>query len=133
MTNSNRADLEQWEEVYKRGLLTFWILLLLDEREMYAYEMQPALARISQQTIDVDENSIYRALRRFAEAGFVQSSLRDSESGPSRRYFRLTSLGRSLLGDFIERNLMVFSSPDILARMRVVLDTRNQSGEKTDG
>ena len=29
----------KWEGVYKKGLLSFWILLLLDERPSYAYEM----------------------------------------------------------------------------------------------
>ena len=31
--------LEQWEGVFKKGLLTFWVLLLLHERPMYVFEM----------------------------------------------------------------------------------------------
>ena len=133
MKQADRTALSQWEEVHKRGLLTFWMLLLLNEQEMYAYEMRPAIAEISQQTIDVDDNSIYRALKRFAEAGYVQSDVRASEAGPPRRYFTLTPAGRTLLADFIERNLLVFLSPRVVASMHNVLAMRDPTGESTNG
>lgn len=106
--------LQQWEEVYKRGLLSFWLLLLLNEREMYAYEMGEAIKTISSGTMEADDNSIYRALRRFAEANLVASQKRKSEIGPPRRYFWLTALGRELLARFIERNILLFQQPHIV-------------------
>lgn len=129
----NLAALTQWEAVYKRGLLTFWILLLLHEREMYAYEMRASLAEISQGTIDVDDNSIYRALKRFAEAGFVRSDLRASEAGPARRYFTLTPAGLALLAGFIERNLLVFQTPRIVESIQRVLAQCDGSTEERHG
>ena len=125
--------LAQWEEVYKRGLLTFWMLLLLSQREMYAYEMRPSIADISQQTIDVDDNSIYRALKRFAEAGFVRSDVRASETGPPRRYFTLTPAGRALLASFIERNLLVFQSPAVAESIQRVMNMENKNDGDNDG
>jgi PadR family transcriptional regulator, regulatory protein PadR len=127
----DRAALAQWEEVYKRGLLTFWILLLLNEREMYAYEMRASIAEFSQGTIDVDDNSIYRALKRFAEAGFVHSDLRASEAGPARRYFTLTPAGLALLAGFIERNLLVFQTPRIVESIRRVLKQFDRTMEES--
>jgi PadR family transcriptional regulator, regulatory protein PadR len=123
---AKKADLGllmQWEEVYKRGLLTFWILLMLSKRQMYAYEMRTSIADFSQGTIDVDDNSIYRALKRFADAKLVASDLRPSESGPARRYFALTEAGRALLANFIERNLMVFQTPSVVEAIRDVIET----------
>lgn len=130
MVENEQATLMQWEEVYKRGLLTFWILLLLSERERYAYEMRASIADFSQSTIEVDDNSIYRALRRFSEAGLVQSQTRPSESGPARRYFSLTAAGHDLLARFIERNLLVFQSPTVVEAMHRVLNSR--SGQHGD-
>src|SRR5262245_43232916 len=101
----------QWEDTYKKGLLSFWILLQLACRETYPYEMRGEIARISGQTILVDDNSIYRALRRFDSAGLVESTSHASESGPARRYFRLSAKGRSLLGRFARRNILIFQSP----------------------
>jgi PadR family transcriptional regulator len=116
----------QWEEVYKRGLVTFWMLLLLSQREMYAYEMRASIIDVSQQTIDVDDNSIYRALKRFAEAGLVRSDVRSSETGPPRRYFTLTLAGQTLLASFIERNLLVFQSPAVVEIMQRVADIKKE-------
>ena len=106
--------LEQWETVYKRGLLSFWIMLLLSEREMYAYEMSDAIKALSNGTIVADDNSIYRALKRFGQTGIIDSEKRASESGPSRRYFWLTDSGRTLLQRFTERNILLFQQPAVM-------------------
>jgi PadR family transcriptional regulator PadR len=106
--------LEQWEDVYKKGLLSFWLLLLLVQRKAYPYEMKAAIAEMSQNTITVEENSIYRALKRLAQSGIVDSEVIRSETGPSRRYFYLTPLGMDLLAAFINRNIQIFQKPDVV-------------------
>jgi PadR family transcriptional regulator PadR len=111
------ALLEQWEGVYKKGLLTFWVLLLLHERPMYVFEMGEALDAASRGTITADERSLYRALRRFERAGFVESEWRESDVGPRRRYYRLCELGKELLRRFTERNILLFQEPDIARRL----------------
>lgn len=117
MTSKHDELLEQWEQNYKRGLLSFWILLALSEREMYAYEMGNEIRLLSQETIVADDNSIYRALKRFADSGLVCSEQRPSEVGPPRRYFLLSDLGRTLLKQFIMRNLTVFQAPRVVKAM----------------
>ena len=103
--------LSQWEETYKKGLLTFWLLLLLSQRKAYPYEMKSAIIDLSQNTISAEENSIYRALNRLAQYGIVESEMRLSETGPNRRYFSLTDDGKELLVRFITRNIQVFQHP----------------------
>jgi PadR family transcriptional regulator, regulatory protein PadR len=113
MVKQNDVDylLSQWEENYKKGLLTFWLLLLLAQRKAYPYEMKSAVAELSQNTISADENSIYRALNRLAQYGIVESEVQLSETGPNRRYFSLTDTGKILLVRFITRNIQVFQHP----------------------
>lgn len=113
--------LEKWETVYNRGLLSFWILLLLHQRPMYAYEMQDEIRHLSAGTVAPEENSIYRALRRFAREGVVSSQRVRSDVGPPRRYFSLTPAGRELLARFISRNLLAFDQPEVRAVMADVL------------
>jgi len=113
--------LAKWEEVYKRGLLSFWLLLQLHERACYPYEMADAIERLSQGSVSVDHNSIYRALGRFQEMGVVHSEYRESGSGPDRRYFSLTRNGLMLLADFIRRNVVVLASPKVAQRTKSVL------------
>ena len=112
--------LAQWEGTYKKGLLSFWLLLLLAQRKAYPYEMKAAIEELSQSSISADENSIYRALKRLAQSGVVASEIQPSESGPDRRYFFLTDLGQELLIRFISRNILVFQHPvvaDLIQKM----------------
>ena len=124
MTDDSGVEtlLEQWEGVYKKGLLSFWLLLLLHERPMYAFEMGEALDEASLGTVSADTKSLYRALRRFEAIGLVQSSWQASETGPSRRYYQLTSLGVSLLRRFAARNILLFQEPSIAARLSALMD-----------
>lgn len=117
--------LDQWESVYKKGLLTFWLLLLLHERPMYAFEMGEQLTRVSQGTVTADEKSLYRALRRFEAIDLVASTWQPSDVGPRRRYYELTPLGLQLLRRFTERNILLFQEPDVAARLAALLETGN--------
>ncbi len=109
--------LEQWEGVYKKGLLTFWVLLLLYEHPLYVFEMGALLKTVSRDTMTADERSLYRALRRFERAGFVDSEWQESDVGPRRRYYRLSELGAELLRQFTKRNILLFQEPDIERRL----------------
>ncbi len=105
--------LEKWEEVYKKGLLSFWMLLVLHRRPAYPFEMNVLIQQLSQGTISADDNSLYRALSRFEDMGLVASELQPSPNGPARRYYTLTSAGRQLLRRFIERNVLVFRNAEV--------------------
>jgi PadR family transcriptional regulator, regulatory protein PadR len=96
-------------------LLSFWILLLLHGRPVYAYEMTTMVADMSRGTVIADEKSIYRALKRFEESCIVQSEMQRSDIGPPRRYYSLTPMGQQLLTRFIERNIRIFAQPDVAA------------------
>ena len=113
--------LDQWESVYKKGLLTFWVLLLLHERPSYVFEMGEQLEELSQGSISVDEKSLYRALRRFEAMGVVESTWQPSDVGPRRRYYALTALGNALLREFTQRNILIFREPAIEERMEALL------------
>ena len=128
MTDKGIDDLlSKWEETYKKGLLSFWVLLLLHERPFYPYEMSAAIGAISQGTISVDDNSIYRALNRFESLEIVKSELRQSDTGPQRRYYSLTDKGLGLLAKFIQRNILVFALLPVAERLQAVLDSAKSS------
>ncbi|HEX7541219.1 MAG TPA: helix-turn-helix transcriptional regulator [Anaerolineales bacterium] len=119
-----------WEEVYKKGLLTFWLLLLLHERAAYAYEINDAVQKISQGTISADNNSIYRALSRFEALGIVTSDLRQSDIGPARKYYGLSEKGVLLIGKFIQRNILLFETPLVAERIRNLLKSAGLKSEE---
>jgi PadR family transcriptional regulator PadR len=119
--NDLKNLLEQWESVYKKGLLSFWLLLMLHQRPMYAFEMGEALASISQGTMTADNRSLYRALRRFEATGLVESTWRPSEIGPRRRYYQLTESGAELLRRFARRNILIFREPEVAFGLATLL------------
>ena len=115
--------LSTWEGNYKKGLLTFWLLMILHERHTYAFEMSGLVSELSRGMLSVDEKSIYRALNRFTKMNMVTSSWQDSNLGPRRRYYRLTSLGQELLRIFIRRNILLFQEKPVSKRIQSVLTT----------
>lgn len=131
-SNSNVDELlNKWEEVYKRGLLSFWLLLLLSKRPAYPREIDQALADVSLNSISADDNSIYRALSRFEEMGIVGSRLQQSELGPARKYYTLNEKGYQLLAEFIQRNILIFQEPSVKEQIEAVLDEA-RDGRKCD-
>ena len=128
MTDLDRL-LENWEGVYKKGLLTFWLLLLLDEKPCYPYEMSAEVMRLSEGTISADDNSNYRAINRFEEMGLVVSQSGESKLGPPRKYYRLTEDGRELLQRIIERNILIFQHPAVAEHIQHVLQNGGNDGK----
>lgn len=121
--------LYQWEETYKKGLLSFWVLLSLTERPMYAYEMREHITEFSQGSVSADEKSIYRALKRFVESGLIEGELRPSSVGPDRKYFDLTALGRELLSKFSQRNILPLGSKEVQSALNKLNNKKGKDDE----
>ena len=130
MTQPIDELLTTWEKNYKKGLLTFWLLMLLHNQEAYAFEMSELISDISQGSVQVDDNSIYRALRRFTKMGIVASEWQESSQGPPRKYYRLTELGHQLLSKFIQQNILIFQTDSVAVRMQAVLGKERSAGDE---
>ena len=86
MSESNQVQL-------KKGVLEMLVLALLARSESYAYEIANELADL----IGMGEGPIYPLMRRLQNDGLVKTYLQESDAGPSRKYYRLTQLGREAL------------------------------------
>src|SRR5258708_39173463 len=75
----------------KKGALELCVLALLARRESYAYEIASRLAV----SVGMGEGTIYPLMRRMQNDGLVDTRLAESNSGPSRNYYRLTPAGRA--------------------------------------
>jgi PadR family transcriptional regulator, regulatory protein PadR len=75
----------------KKGALELCVLALLAHRESYAYEIASTLAA----GVGMGEGTIYPLMRRMQDDGLVDTRLVESNSGPSRKYYRLTASGRT--------------------------------------
>ena len=96
----------EWDEVYKKGQLSLWVLLAIYESKKYAAEIIEFMQVVSGNEFQVKEQSLYRALRRFTGMGLVKVSEEASpNSGPKRKYYSLTPLGVAVLREFTIRNI----------------------------
>ena len=63
--------LTNWEETYKKGQLTFWILLTLKDKPIYVSEIKDFIKSITNGTISCEDQSVYRALRKYYDLEIV--------------------------------------------------------------
>lgn len=78
-----------------KGVLSLVLLQLVAEQEDYGYSL---VVRLQEQGFsELREGSVYPALTRLEQNGLLGSRLVRSESGPARKYYRLTGTGRAEL------------------------------------
>jgi len=77
----------------RKGVLEMCVLALLWREDGYAYDIAAQLSEL----IGMGEGTIYPLMRRLQTDGLVKTYLRESDSGPPRRYYRLTPAGRTTL------------------------------------
>jgi PadR family transcriptional regulator PadR len=83
----------------RRGILEYCVLAVIRRNESYAYEIVRVLSDAG--SLVTSEGTIYPLLSRLRRDGLVQTTWRESESGPPRRYYRLTGEGQRALGEFV--------------------------------
>lgn len=73
------------------------LLSLLEQKDMYGYELIRELERQSQEVFCLKEGTLYPLLHTLEQQGAVSSDLRTADNGRERRYYHITSSGRKLL------------------------------------
>ena len=81
------------------------ILLALAESDQHGYGLVQAVAEHTNQLIVLDPGNLYRVIKRLLETGLVAESGRRSpdDAGEPRRYYKLTSIGESVLAAELDR------------------------------
>lgn len=105
--------LSAWEETYKKGQLTLWIFLALQEGKRYVDEIKEFVETKSKGAITCEEQSLYRALRKYEHIKVLAYELKKGNKGPERKYYYLTDLGHALFDRFVKRNIQLFYSEEI--------------------
>lgn len=98
--------LQGWEEVYKKSQLTLWILLSLKDGPKHMAEIKEYISNKTKGTLEADDKSMYRALRRYTDVDMLSFRLEQSESGPDRKIYQLTDTGMRVLNTFTKRNIL---------------------------
>lgn len=98
---------------FKKGVLELLVLSLLIEKDRYGYELVEEISN----HINISEGTIYPLLRRLKNDRFVETYLKESQSGPPRKYYKLTENGKKSHKEQLEEwNSFICSVNDILRR-----------------
>src|SRR5215467_15509254 len=80
-----------------QGTLDLLILKALTLDQMHGMGISRRIAQITNGTFDVKPGSLFPALHRMEEAGWLASSWGDSENKRRAKFYRLTAAGRRQL------------------------------------
>lgn len=78
---------------FKKGVLDLCVLSMLKHGDQYGYELASTLSEI----VQISDGTVYPILRKLATDGMVTTYLQESQSGPPRKYYKLTGLGQKTL------------------------------------
>lgn len=79
----------------RKGFLELCILRALEDDERYGYDLVKRLVAIP--GLRMTEGTLYPLLSRLRVQGLITARLVESASGPARKYYSLTTIGRRSL------------------------------------
>ena len=81
-----------------QGSLDLLVLKTLSQRErLHGYGIVLHIQRASEELLQVEEGSLYPALHRMEQSGWISSEWAVTETNRKAKYYRLTAAGRKQL------------------------------------
>ena len=79
------------------GTLDLLILKILELEPMHGWGITQRIQQVSQDVLQVNQGSLYPALHRLEEQGWIAAAWRNSENNRQAKYYELTTRGRRQL------------------------------------
>jgi PadR family transcriptional regulator PadR len=89
--------LRNWDTQMKKGLLPFFALYIIEQKECYGYELIESLKQTA--GFDITESTMYPLLARLQKEGLLQAKWVEQAAGIPRKYYTLTVEGRERLSE----------------------------------
>jgi PadR family transcriptional regulator PadR len=81
-----------------QGTLDMLILQIVSLEPSHGYGIAQRLEQISRAVVQVNQGSLYPALHRLEQKGWLQAEWKPSETGREAKFYSLTPAGRKQLG-----------------------------------
>ena len=82
-----------------QGTLDMLILKTLATGEMHGWGISQRIQQVSQGALSINQGSLYPALYRLEEQGWIASEWGSSENNRQAKYYKLTRAGRKQLAE----------------------------------
>ena len=96
MSNNTKADLLQ-------GSLDLLILKALTLGPLHGWGVSKRIRQMSRDALEVNQGSLYPAMHRLEDRGFIAAEWKTSDEGRRAKFYRLTPLGRKQFVEEQER------------------------------
>ena len=80
-----------------QGTLDMLILQIVSLEPVHGYGIAQRLEQISRSVVQVNQGSLYPALHRLEQKGWLRSEWKESETGREAKFYALTTSGRKQL------------------------------------
>lgn len=94
---ASAKSVDRDQVVILRGTLDMLVLSTLSDEPMHGYAIALAIQKATDDALSVAEGTLYPALYRIEDKGWVRSRWGRSEANRRARYYRITSAGRKHL------------------------------------
>jgi transcriptional regulator len=82
-----------------RGTLDLLVLKTLTLEPMHGWGISQRIQQFSRGVLDVNQGSLYPALQRLEDKGWIGSDWRTTENNRRAKFYHLTAKGRRAVGD----------------------------------
>ncbi|WP_249871474.1 PadR family transcriptional regulator [Oceanobacillus saliphilus] len=82
-----------------KGSTSLLVLQLLNERDMYGYELVKEMDRRSDHNLQMKEGTLYPALHKMEKQEYIECYWQNQEKGPARKYYQITAQGKEILAE----------------------------------
>jgi PadR family transcriptional regulator PadR len=80
-----------------QGTLDMLILKVLNREPMHGFGIAQRIQQLSEEVLSVGEGSLYPALYRLQDRGWIESEWGQSDNNRRAKYYKLTKAGRKQL------------------------------------
>ncbi len=103
MDNENMIN-KKFQKEITSGVSSLVLLNVLERggEPMYGYQVAKLLEASSEEAPMIKQGALYPALRSLEKNGLLASEVEPSVSGPPRRYYTITDIGKQALKDWVE-------------------------------
>jgi PadR family transcriptional regulator, regulatory protein PadR len=88
------SNLENTKAQMRKGVLEFCIMSVMEDGEVYPSDI---INKLKDSKLIVVEGTLYPLLTRLKNAGLLTYRWVESKSGPPRKYYTLTPIGKKFL------------------------------------
>jgi PadR family transcriptional regulator, regulatory protein PadR len=80
-----------------KGSTSLLLLQLLNEKDMYGYELVKEMEKRSENNLQVKEGTLYPALHKLEKQDYIEFYWQEQPKGPARKYYKITDEGKEIL------------------------------------